>query len=168
MAGLSLAFFVYMEKICSFFGHRDVICDLSNELKQSIEKAINEYGITIFYVGDRGAFDRQATGAVKAMKRKYPDIKLVLVLPYFTNKLNKYKEYYEQDYDEIYIPQELMGVHYKSAVTKRNRLMVDQSELIICYINRENGGAYNTVKYALRKNVATINLYRRKKPAIVK
>ncbi len=148
---LGSAFFVFMEKICSFFGHRDVFYDLRNELVIEIERAITEYGITTFYVGDRGDFDRKAAGAVMSMKHKYPNIKLVLVLPYFTNKLNEYKEFYEQDYDEIFIPQELMGVHPKGAITKRNRLMVDQSDLIICYVNREFGGAYNTVKYAERK-----------------
>lgn len=155
---LGSAFFICMEKICSFFGHRDVFENISDELKQAIEKAITEYDINTFYVGDRGDFDRRAAGAVRSMKSKHPDIKVVLVLPYFTNKINEYKEFYEEDYDSIFLPQELMGVHPKGAITKRNRLMVDESELIICYVKREFGGAYNTVKYAERKKKNIIRI----------
>lgn len=145
-------FLLPMDKICSFFGHRDIVLDLSDEVEQAVEKAINEYGITAFYVGDRGEFDRQATGVIVKLKRKYPHIKLILVLPYFTNKLNEYKELYEKEYDSVIIPSELMGAHPKSAITKRNKIMVDDSQLIICYINRNYGGAYTAVKYAEKQN----------------
>ncbi len=127
-------------------------------IDQAINQAISEYEITTFYVGDRGEFDRQATGAVRSAKRDHPQIKLVLILPYFTNKLNEYKEIYEQDYDEIIIPSELAGVHPKSAITKRNRWMVDKSELIIFYIQRDFGGAFDTVKYAKKNNKPTMKL----------
>lgn len=147
-----------MDKICSLFGHRDVYCDLKKEIIDAIEVAINEYGISTFYVGDNGDFDRMAAGAVRLIKQKYPNIKLVLVLPYFTNKLNNYKHIYESDYDSIYIPSELADVHPKSAITKRNRIMVDESDLIICYLSREHGGAYTSVNYAKKKNIPTINL----------
>lgn len=147
-----------MDRICSFFGHRDIFCDLSDELKNAIETAITEHSITTFYVGDRGNFDRQASDAVLAMKQKYEQIRLVLVLPYFTNKLNEYKEIYESQYDEIIIPSILDGVHPKGAITKRNRWMVDESVLIISYIKRESGGAYNTVKYASKRNKCIINI----------
>ena len=158
MVRLRSYLFCFMEMICSFFGHRDVFCDLKKEIIDAIEVAINEYGINTFYVGDRGDFDRQAAGAVRLLKHKYPNIKLVLVLPYFTNKLNEYKGIYEIDYDSIYIPSELADVHPKGAITKRNRIMVDESELIICYINRDFGGAYNTVKYAERQNKNIIHI----------
>lgn len=147
-----------MEKICSFFGHRDVFVNLQRQLCNAIEIAINEYGISTFYVGDRGEFDRQAANAVRIMKHKYQNIKLVLVLPYLTSKLNTYKNEYTASYDTIYIPEQLAGVHPKGAITKRNRIMVDESELIICYIKRDYGGAYNTIKYANRKNKGLIQL----------
>ncbi|MBR2591239.1 MAG: DUF1273 family protein [Clostridia bacterium] len=140
-----------MEKICSFFGHREVFKDLSEALEQAINEAISAYGITTFYVGGHGEFDKQAARAVRAAKRNYPQIKLVLILPYFTNKLNAYKEDYESYYDNIIIPIELADVHPKSAITKRNRWMVDESKVIICYIQRDFGGAFDAVNYASKK-----------------
>lgn len=54
-------------------------------------------------------------------KKKYPTIKLILVLPYITNELNENKEYYISTFDDVIIPEELMGVHYKAAIEKRNQ-----------------------------------------------
>lgn len=147
-----------MEKICCFFGHRDIFYDLQDELKQAIDYAVEKFGITTFYVGGRGQFDKQAEKAVRIAKKKYPQIKLVLVLPYFSNDLNKNKSTYENIYDSIYIPQELIGQHFKGAIVKRNRIMVTESELVICHIYKEYGGAYSSVKFAQKqgKNIIEI------------
>lgn len=147
-----------MEKICSFFGHRDVFENITDSLDTAIEKAITEYGINTFYVGDRGAFDRQAASAVRKAKTKFPEIKLILVLPYFSNKLNEYKELYQESYDDYFVPNEIVGIHPKGAITQRNRWMVKHSQLIISYIHRDFGGAYNTIKYAKKLDKVIINI----------
>ena len=43
-------------------------------------------------------------------------------------------EYYEKYYDNIIIPENVYGAHPKSAITLKNRWMVEQSELVIVYI----------------------------------
>ena len=85
-----------------------------------------------------GDFDKKCESAVWGMKRKYPglSIRLVLVIPYMTHQLNRDKEYYEASYDDIVIPSELIGIHYKAAIKKRNRWMVDQVDKILAYIYR--------------------------------
>ncbi len=40
----------------------------------------------------------------------------------------------------------------------RNREMVDRADLIICYIEHNEGGAYKTVQYALMMGKTVINL----------
>ena len=40
----------------------------------------------------------------------------------------------------------------------RNREMVDRADLVICYIEYNEGGAYKTMKYALERDKAVINL----------
>lgn len=67
--------------------------------------------------------------AVRRLKKKYQDlnIHLNLVLPCMTNQINRDKEYLESKFDNIIIPIDLMGVHYKAAIKKRNRWMVDQA-----------------------------------------
>ena len=58
----------------------------------------------------------------------------------------------------IVIPSELIGIHYKAAIKKRNRWMVDQADKILAYIYRDFGGAFDTVKYAFRMGKPVLNL----------
>jgi nucleoside 2-deoxyribosyltransferase len=81
---------------------------------------------------------------------------------YISNKLNTEKAYYEYYYDEIIIPEELCGVHYKAAIQKRNRWMVDRADCLIAYLFRDFGGAYETVKYAKKQGKPVINLAEQK------
>jgi hypothetical protein len=73
--------------------------------------------------------------------------------------LNTYKEHYEHNYDDIIIPEVVTGVHYKSAITKRNRWMVDECDYIVTFVYRDFGGAYDTKKYAIKhgKTVIEVN-----------
>ena len=73
-------------------------------------------------------------------------------------ELNNHKEYYEEAYDDIICPSELMGVHYKGAVKKRNRWMVENSTCIVAYVHRDYGGAYEAMQYAKQKKKYIINL----------
>ena len=40
----------------------------------------------------------------------------------------------------------------------RNREMVDRADLVICYIEHKEGGAYKTAQYALMMGKTVINL----------
>ena len=60
-------------------------------------------------------------------------------------------EYYENYYDEIVIPDAIGRAHPKAAIMLRNRWMVDTADLIIAYLEHEQGGAYAAVEYA-KKN----------------
>ena len=95
-------------------------------------------------------FDGSFSAAVRGLKRKYPEIKLILIKPYFSNELNTNKEYYEYTYDDVVIPDILAGVHPKSAITKRNRWMVENSDFIVTYVRSDNGGAFEAKKYAAK------------------
>ena len=74
------------------------------------------------------------------------------------NTLNTNKEYYEHYYDEILFPGELEGVHYKAAITKRNRWLIDHVDYLIAYIYKDHGGAYTTLRYAQKKNCRILHV----------
>lgn len=145
------------QRICSCFGHREVYKNIDSDLTASIEYAVSK-GCTIFLTGGIGQFDALFASYVRSVKKHHPEIELVLVKPYFSNKLNKSKEFYEMMYDDILIPEAVMGVHYKAAIKVRNRWMVDQSDLIIAYVYRDFGGAYDTIKYAEKQRKEIINI----------
>ena len=149
-------------RTCTFAGHADVYsASVERSLSETIKRLIRENEDIIFYVGGRGEFDKMAASAVRTAKSRNPDkkIRLYLVEPYMERRLNTDKTYYEQMYDGILIPEELIGVHPKAAIKKRNRLMIDWSDTLIAFVYRDFGGAYETLKYAERKgNIRIINL----------
>ena len=147
--------------VCTFAGHREVYqANISEMLDEAISKIINTDDSFRFLVGGMGEFDGMCSSAVRRAKRKYPnkEIRLELVLPYLTHELNENKLYYETSFNDVVIPIELAGVHYKSAITKRNRWMVEQSDWLIAFVYRDFGGAYTTLRYAEKKGLQIINL----------
>lgn len=147
--------------VCTFAGHREVYqANISEMLDEAISKIINTDDSFRFLVGGMGEFDGMCSSAVRRAKRKYPnkEIRLEIVLPYLTHELNENKLYYETSFDDVVIPIELAGVHYKSAITKRNRWMVEQSDWLIAFVYRDFGGAYTTLRHAEKKCLQIINL----------
>ena len=56
------------------------------------------------------------------------------------------------------ICEESARAHFKGAMQFRNRHMVDRADLIVCYIEHNEGGAYQTVQYAKKQDKKIINL----------
>ena len=112
-----------------------------------------------FLIGRNGEFDEYAASVIKraqkAVGKEKSDISLVL--PYTVANI----EYYEKYYDSIIIPESVYGAHPKSAITLKNRWMIDQSNLVIVYVERDRGGAYTAMKYAKKQNKDIINLYKK-------
>lgn len=147
--------------VCTFAGHREVFqVNISDKLDAAICKIIETDNSFHFLVGGMGNFDGLCASAVRRAKKKYPEkqISLELVLPYLTQELNENKSYYEASYDDVIVPIELAGVHYKSAITKRNRWMVEKSSWLIAFVYRDFGGAFTTLRYAEKKGLQIINL----------
>ena len=67
---------------CFFIGHRDAPGELLPHIRVAAEELIVRKGVTDFYVGSRGGFDRLAAAAVLELRAAYPDIRLYRVLAY--------------------------------------------------------------------------------------
>ena len=65
-----------------------------------------------------------------------------------TKEINEAGDYLYSLYDDIVIPIELAGVHYKAAIRERNRYLIRESDVVILYLRREFGGAYDAKRYA--------------------
>ncbi len=135
----------------SFFGHRDIenLIEIDRVLLPFLKKILSEKAYVTFYIGRNGNFDEYVASLVKTVRKTLSNENglLILVLPYKVKDI----EYYCDYYDDVIIPDCLNGVHYKNAITYRNRWMIDQSDLIIANVTRRKGGAYTAVKYAQRK-----------------
>lgn len=147
--------------VCTFAGHREVfLSSVNQDIDNALSELVQSEDDYMFYSGGMGDFDFMCEAAVRRLKKRCPhlNIRLNLVLPYMTNQINRDKDYYESRFDDIIIPMDLMGVHYKAAIKKRNRWMVDQADKILAYVYRDFGGAFDTIKYALRTGKPVLNL----------
>ena len=157
---------IFFMKTSSFFGHRNIvnITEIKKTLKNTLNNIINND--LHFLIGTHGDFDSIALSTALELYNETPmKIKISLV---FSNLsiLNKDKYGYKiTDYLKnkpiepiIYNIEE---VHYKNRITISNRNMIDNSDLIICFVdmNKRNSGAKNAIIYAEKNNKKIINLY---------
>ena len=145
----------------SFFGHR--IIEQPLLIEQSLEELIGsllrskEY--VEFLVGRNGDFDQLVSSTIHRCKREIREDNSahVWVLPYATADYRDNEEDYRAYYDEIEVF-ESAGKHFKAAFQARNRNMVDRADLVVFYVERNEGGAYQTMRYAIQQGKQYINL----------
>ena len=146
----------------AFFGHRyiDNMLAVEERLEEIIRSLMCDKEYIDFVVGRNGDFDQFVSSTVLRCKKNYRDdnSSLVLVLPYASAEYANNQDYYEEYYDDIEVSFEASKAHPKAAIQIRNREMVDRADLIVCYIERKNGGAYKTIQYAEKIGKPIINI----------
>ena len=146
----------------AFFGHRyiDNPFRIEERLDEEIRRLLSEHEYVDFLVGRDGEFDQFASSAVLRVRKQYRDdnSSLILVLPYARAEYLNNEESYHNYYSEVEISYEASKAHPKGAMQIRNREMVDRSDLVIFCVERSNGGAYQTMKYAIKNQKNIINL----------
>lgn len=146
---------------CCFAGHRVAPCSLLEEIILAIENLVRESEAVEFYSGGMGDFDKLCEQAVREIKKRYQEkqIRLNLVLPSYRYVPQKEHLTYIKDlYDDIFVCDASDGAHYKAMIGKRNRWMIEKSDIIIAYVRHENGGAYTTLRYAVNQNLRIIQV----------
>ena len=111
-------------------------------------------------MGRDGEFDQLVSSAIRRCKREYrsDNSAHIWVQPYLTAEFRDNEESFRDYYDEIEVCEAAAGSHYKNAHQTRNRAMVDRSDLVVFCIQRESGGAWQTMKYAKKQGVLHINI----------
>ena len=144
----------------SFFGHRCIYNPIwiERRLEQVVRKLLQEHQYVEFLVGRDGDFDILVASVIRRCKREYrnDNSSLIWVLPYMTADYRDNEDSYREHYDEIEV---FSGTHYKAAFQQRNRSLIDRSDLAVFYVEKAEGGAHSTMKYAAAQGVEMINLY---------
>jgi len=152
-------------KVACFSGHRKLPEDCT-ELRRNLEKAIIsliERGVVFF--GDGGAigFDALAAETVLKLKKDYPHIRLVMVLPCPPEEqslkwTNEQREHYNKLLEQADKVRVLSPRYTKSCMLDRNRHLVDCSAYLICYLREQSGGTFYTVNYAEQQGLEILRL----------
>lgn len=146
----------------AFFGHRyiDNLLKVEDLLEEHIRRLIDEKEYVDFVVGRNGDFDSCVSSTVLRVRKNHRDDNsaLVLVLPYPTAEYINNEESFHNYYTDVEISCAASKAHPKSAFQIRNQEMVDRADLIICYVETKEGGAWQTIKYAMKQGKNIINL----------
>ena len=156
---------IIKEKTICFTGHRDMKTPewVKSKLTETIENYIQN-GYDTFLAGGARGFDNLASDIVLGLKEKYPNIKLIVVMPFpnqyrheknwSSTEVKEYKSVIKRADETITLLKE-----YKSgSYFKRNRYLVDNSSLCIAYQRRSGSGTAYTVNYAELSKIPVINL----------
>jgi len=150
----------------SFFGYRRIYDQLrlDGELDELIIRLLREHSYVEFLVGRDGDFDQLVSSAIRRCQREYGNHNSshIWVMPYPTSYFRGNEEACYAYYDEIEICEESAVAHFKSAFQVRNKHMVDRSDLTVFYEETNEGGAYQTMQYAIQQGKNLTNLYHAK------
>ena len=129
-------------------------------IKEQLQQIIAKEEHVTFYLGGIGDFDTLCADICRELRMEHHKIELVYISPYFTSseqkKIKKMQEIHLYD-ASIYPPIE--RVPPKFAILKRNEWMIENSDIVIAYVNCGHGGAYRSLRIAKRKNKPIINIY---------
>ena len=145
----------------SFFGHRYIEnpFPIEKALEELIGSLLRSKEYVEFLVGRNGDLDQFVSSTIRRCQREIRDNNSahVWVLPYATADYRDNEEDYRAYYDEIEVF-DSAGKHFKAAFQARNRSMVDRSHLVVFFVERKEGGAYQTMRYAIQQGKDYINL----------
>ena len=135
-------------KSCFFMGHREADERLLPRQESVIDRLIAEENVRYFYVGGYGGFDRVSAIAVKRTKQKYPDITLMLVLPYHPAERPTEAP---ASFDGTYHPEGLENTPRRYAIVRTNQILVDTCDWLVCFVRHGASNSRNLLEYARRR-----------------
>ena len=152
-----------LKTVC-FTGHRKIppehIEVIARRLRNTLLNLI-ENGYRYFGAGGALGFDTLAAKTVLELRVHHPDVKLILVLPclsqtrgWSARDVEIYEDIKSKADKVVYTSQE----YTRGCMHKRNRHLVDNSSVCVCYLIENTGGTAYTVDYARSNKLTVINL----------
>lgn len=152
------------KKTCCFTGHRDIpsgTYQLIFKKTEEIVESLIKQGYLYFGAGGALGFDTIAAFTILKLKERYPDIRLILVLPCYSQTrgwtsedVRIYDNIKDQADKVVYTSEE----YTRGCMHKRNCHLVDNSSACIAYLTESKGGTAYTVDYALKNGLTVFNI----------
>ena len=151
---------IIREKTICVSGHRYIGYDLKKERVESFLRKFIEKGFNTFLIGMALGFDTLCFQILERL-REENNIKIIACIP-CPSQPKRFNQKQKEEYfrllsiadDKVVLSDE----YTPYCMQKRNQFMVDNSFAVLCYLNRNSGGTFNTVEYAKKQNVFVINV----------
>ncbi len=151
-------------KVCCFTGHRYIPRNfekiLIRQTAVAIEKLLSK-GVSTFLSGGAVGFDLMAATVVLDIKKRFPGLSLVMVLPCkdqserWSIKDKKLYNYVLSEADEVIY---LSEKYCTGCMHKRNRVMVENSGYCVSYYTVKSGGTAHTIGLAKEQELVIFNM----------
>ena len=135
----------------TFFGHRDTPKEIEPVLRLTLIDLIENKSATVFYVGNHGNFDAMVHCQLEYLSKTYP-IKYYIVLAYMPGKND------EPDEHSI-LPEGIETVPRRFAINYRNKWMLTKSDIVVTYVTRNFGGAWEFKLMAVKNKKKVFELF---------
>ena len=152
--------YIKKEYTCAITGHRRAYDNIKKETVESVFVSLIESGYDTFLVGMAVGFDTFCFNILNKLKEDY-NFRIIACVPCenqdknFSPKQKKqYRELLESADEKVLIEKE----YTPYCMLKRNRFMVDNSSVLVCYLRVEKGGTKYTVDYARTKKIKIISV----------
>lgn len=146
----------------SFFGHAeyDNFEEVEANLKKEIEKILFEHDAVVFLIGRWGGFDISAAYWVRCLKEKYRDsfIRILLKVPSDSLALRDSRTPYKTKAEIGYRYTDMPDHNAKVKMLVNHQYLVDDSDYIICCLQKDKGNTYKTIQYAKSKKKKIKNI----------
>lgn len=149
-----------MQKKCAFSGHRILESSFDYNLLDKVIYNLILNGTRTFYCGMATGFDLAAAESVLQYKDGY-GVELLACIP-CENQADGYSMSNKRRYEDIlrrcsgsvvFAPS-----YFEGCMHLRDRYLVDNCDVLVCYLRRKSGGTFYTVHYAKQKGVSLIEL----------
>ena len=132
-------------KRCFFLGHRDAPESISKALERTIESLILDSEVEEFIVGNYGRFDTLVQQTLAQLKKKYPHITLMLLLPYHPAVK---KVALPSGFDSTLYPEDMERIPKRFAIVKANRYALEHSNYFLVYLRYPGSNTAKLVECA--------------------
>ena len=132
---------------------------LTQDLEKCIQTLINK-GFENFIVGGAMGFDTLCGEILIKLKKDYPNTKIYSYIPF--KNMHLYFGAPWRDRQKLVLQNSFVTVlnrdFYRGCYFERNRKMVDEAQVLVCYYDGAGGGTAYTENYARKKGLEIINL----------
>ena len=107
-------------------------------------KQLITQGVTEFYVGNHGSFDRMAARGVIAAKQRHLEVRLTMLLPYHPAER---EVVLPAGFDGSLYPPGMENVPRRFAIPRANRWMVEHCTHLVAYVTHPASNAGKVVEW---------------------